>query len=103
MTHYILLARAFADYDQTTLPAIPADWTDTSYHNDVCPSFVTPVVGDQRVVVFVDYPDPNSREFPECERYTAYVVDLEGARVEGSPEALSDNFADILLFVANQC
>lgn len=49
----------FPDFDPTTMPAILASWTDTSYGNDACPSFAP--ADDWRV--FVDYADPAQREF----------------------------------------
>lgn len=48
----------------TAMPAIPADWLDTSWHNDVCPSFL--VTGDEwsgyGVRVWVDSERPEDRE-----------------------------------------
>jgi hypothetical protein len=43
--------------DFTDMPDIPADWEDTSWHNDTCPSFE---VGAVRV--FIDYANPVERE-----------------------------------------
>jgi hypothetical protein len=50
---------------------------DHSWHNDVCPSFVTRAVdqsdawlGDGRGVrLWIDHPDPERRELPHADRY----------------------------------
>jgi len=49
----------FPDYDPASMPAIPATWTDVSWHNDSCPSFDT----GTGLMVYVDYADPEQREF----------------------------------------
>ena len=80
--------------------AIPADvfgdgWTDTSYRNDVAPTF-----GFDRFVVFVDYPNPTDREYPDLPRFRAYdAVDALEATYNNGCE--SDVWADILAFLAN--
>ena len=59
-----MIHRAFPDYDPATLPAIPANWRDTSWHNDMCPSFAYGCVQ-----VFIDYADPEMRESASGYRY----------------------------------
>lgn len=55
---YALMASAFPDFDQATLPPIPAEgWEDHSYGNDTCPSFF--VAG---FYVFINYAEPEQRE-----------------------------------------
>lgn len=48
----------------TAMPAIPSDWTDKSWHNDVCPSFLVAgdAWGDTGTRVWVDYEKPEERE-----------------------------------------
>lgn len=60
-------ATEFPDYPLDSLPEIPAGFTDTSWHNDTCPSF-----GDEEfnLVVFIDYPDAAMREYPQAPRFT---------------------------------
>jgi hypothetical protein len=54
--------------------AIPSGWKDSSYRNDTCPSWQTDSpVPHQRVRVFVDYADRSEREFPDEQRFNAYV------------------------------
>jgi len=60
----------FPDFDPTTLPAIPPTWTDTSWHNDACPSFFT----ETGFTVFVDYQKAASREHPETKRFTVLAT-----------------------------
>ncbi|MCA1404675.1 hypothetical protein I6F26_10260 [Ensifer sp. IC3342] len=61
-----LLQNEFPDFDPATLPAIPAGFVDSSWHNDVCPSFLDE---QRRLQVFIDYADPGEREFPESRRF----------------------------------
>ena len=49
----------FSDYPVADMPAIPADFVDNSWHNDVCPSFVS---NDLWMTIWVDYLDPAMRE-----------------------------------------
>jgi len=55
----------FADYDQSTLPVIPAGFRPTHWHNDICPSWQ---LGHLRL--WIDYADDSMREFPCSYRYT---------------------------------
>jgi hypothetical protein len=73
---YPLMAREFTDFDQSTLPAIPADWQDSSWHNDACPSFTIGDTAGAFLHVFIDYADPDERELSE--RYSLSVVDEQG-------------------------
>lgn len=77
MTQLKYLPNEFPDFDVNTLPPIPADWRDTSWHNDVSPSFDAMGSDDpadqDRLHVWVDYANPQDREFPECARYGAYL------------------------------
>lgn len=82
----------FPDFDPATMPAIPADWRDTSWRNETCPCFAT-----KGLSIFVDYVDPEQREFPECERFT--VHDLSVNNTEDSVLYYSDDWAAVLAFV----
>lgn len=61
---------AFPDFDQDSLPIIPSDWTDVSFHNDACPCFEAP-----GFYVFIDYPQSWQRETPGGHRFTIFDVD----------------------------
>ena len=62
----------FPDYPPESMPAIPAGWIDTSWHNDTCPSFQ---VGENGPQVYVDYLNPARREIEGCPRFTVIVYD----------------------------
>jgi hypothetical protein len=55
----------FPAFDTATMPVIPENWIDVSYHNDACPSFDT----QKGLIVFVDFEDLHEREFFEGERF----------------------------------
>jgi hypothetical protein len=80
----------FPTFDPATMPAIPATWLDTSWHNDTCPSFQC---GALRI--FVDYAEPEHREIAETPRYSVHLW-------EGDYPVLlvSDDWAEVLAFVA---
>lgn len=75
----------FPDFDPATMPAIPADWTDCSWHNDTCPSFIAAGVQDYAepnwwmVHVFVDFLSTADREFPGGSRFQVVLNDDNGA------------------------
>jgi hypothetical protein len=49
----------FPDYDQQL--SLPDGWIDTSWHNDICPSFEKDF-GNVTYKIFCDYKDPEKRE-----------------------------------------
>lgn len=83
----------FPDFPPEAMPAIPAGWKDQSWHNDACPCFNT----GKGTLVYVDYADAETREFPDCERFTV-IADPE---VHNHNETLfsSDDWAAILAHV----
>ncbi len=97
------LLSEFPDFDLGTLPAIPSHWVDTSWHNDVCPSFqVSPDVS-----VFVDYADASLREADGRQRFTVCSMDGEGGHLADGVYLDTDDWqgalaaALALQFVAN--
>ena len=86
-----LFQREFPRFDTATLPPIPAGFEDSSWHNDVCPSFLNI---KRQLQIFIDYADPAEREFPKSKRFRVlrlnehfeYVDTLTG----------SDDWSDIL-------
>lgn len=54
---------------------IPEGFTDNSWHNDVCPSFICQIdeVGDYIVKLSVDHKDPEKRELQGYPRFLAQV------------------------------
>lgn len=59
---------------------LPDGFEDWSYHNDVCPRFVNP---SRRLDVFIDYKDPEKREYERRGRFTVYTVDPEDPTTPG--------------------
>lgn len=87
----------FPDFDAATMPAIPADWTDASWHNDSCPCFNT----GKGVVVFVDFADIDLREIPETGDRFSVHADPE---IHNHNDVLmaTDDWNEVLTFVAKQ-
>ena len=83
----------FPDFDPSTMPAIPQNWEDTSWHNDACPSFNT---GKGRVV-FVDFSDLSLREFDGGKRFTVQADPEIHDHNETFLE--TDDWAEVLSFV----
>lgn len=82
------LTLEFPDFDSATLPAIPADWVDISWHNDACPSFE---VASVNVTVFVDYLDPALRETKGGKRFNVLsIADADLDRCLLSTDAWGD-------------
>lgn len=79
----------FPDFDYE-IPALVADapdaWEDTSWHNDVCPSFTCDVF-----VLWCDYADPAKREFPASPRYHM--------QCEGETMLLTNEWEDVRAFI----
>ena len=84
----------FPDFDPTTLPAIPPTWTDTSWHNDACPSFFT----ETGFTVFVDYQKAASREHPETKRFTVLATP-DGQRGNAESVLDTDDWNEVLAFL----
>ena len=52
---------------------LPEGFIDTSWHNDVSPSFTR-----DNLLIWIDYKEPSDREFPETKRFTLCLLDPEG-------------------------
>lgn len=113
---YTQTAREFPEYPLDSLPDIPPHWTESSWHNDACPSFII----CDTLGVFVDWADPALAEFPNwradgtMKRFSLVPMldrqHLTGDEMdsEGRPEGYqSDDWRDLLsaaiaeLFVEN--
>lgn len=89
-----LLAREFPDYPIASLPPIPAHWVDRSWHNEPCPTFQIGEADGQ--IVFIDFPDPAVREFPEMKRFTVHNLDQNGQLGTDSMGLETDDWAEVL-------
>lgn len=94
--------REFPSYPPETMPAIPAGWSDISWHNDAMPSFlITGSLG-----VWVDYLDPAHSDFPEwradgnMKRFTLVPM-VDGEHVAGLEMAYleSDDWDEVLAMI----
>jgi hypothetical protein len=84
----------FPDFDAATMPAIPEGWTDTSWHNDTCPSFNT----GKGHIVFIDFADIALREIQE--EYPRFTVRADPDHANSDDELLStDDWAAVLALV----
>lgn len=91
----------FPDFPASDLPALPSGFTDTSWCNDVCPSFWWPALG---VAVYVDYSDLTLREFQGAEagkRFGLFATGPDGGRATAAGDnsdlvVNSDDWADVL-------
>lgn len=93
---YPLMAREFPDYDQATLPAIPATFADSSWHNNSAPSFESRKL---QVSAWVDYAEESQREHEGGKRFTLCLLDERGAFASDTPAAESDDWQEILAHV----
>lgn len=84
----------FTDYPVADMPATPASFTDTSWHNDVCPSFTSDQLG---LTIWIDFADKAVREWPDSVRFCVYP---QNHGVEVSGESLeTDDWNAVLDFV----
>ena len=84
----------FPDFVPEDMPAIPAGFEDTSWHNDVCPSFTSDACG---LTIWVDYPKSQDREFEESVRFSV-APQKDGIEVSGESLA-TDDWDEVLRFV----
>lgn len=76
-----LLEREFPDFDRSTLPRLPEGFTCAAWHNDSCPLWYEgdPAVQDPgKLMLAVDFADPDLREFPDSERFSLHMFRKEG-------------------------
>lgn len=75
------VASEFPDYPLDELPNLCNAWQDKSWHNDICPSFVTTLEDAGRTflaVLWCEYPDPAVRELPGQARLAVVIYDVTG-------------------------
>jgi hypothetical protein len=90
----------FPDYDPATMPEIPGDWRDLSWHNDACPLFEcarSPADvedGGWSLHVNVDYAEPERREI-QGPRFRVWI-EHEGP-ANGHCLFITDDWDQVLL------
>lgn len=82
------IAKAFPDFDISTLPAIPAGFEDASWKNDACPRYINKNLG---LCLWIDYLDVAERE-NAGPRFILEPVDTDDDITE---VVSSDDFATI--------
>lgn len=95
---FAAMAREFPDFDQSTLPAIPAGFEDESWHNDACPSFYSEAL---QLRLWVDYAKPEERETFSGGRFTLQHEPRTDGVIDGEASDLvsSDEWSDVLAHI----
>jgi hypothetical protein len=75
---------------------LAAGWIDQSWHNDVCPRFVS---ADNARVLWIDHADPEQRETMGA-RFIVQALDVDG-EIDWDLDALlaTDDWAEVLQFI----
>lgn len=76
---------------------IAAGWDDQSWHNDACPSFVSPC---ETMRLWVEFPNEAMRDNPERFCLTAWDADADHS--EHAVLLVTDNWAEVLAFIAGR-
>jgi hypothetical protein len=93
------LRTEFPDFDIASLPAIPGDWGDVSWHNDACPKFTPPIAlpNNGRIEIFIDAANPEDRENDCGGRFIVTSVDDNS----GEDLLITDDWQAVLDLIAN--
>jgi hypothetical protein len=67
-------AAAFPTFPADAMPALPAGFYDASYRNDVCPRYTS---DDDRVSIWIDFPDPDAREYCLMHQYRVTLASID--------------------------
>lgn len=90
------IEKEFPDFPVADLPAIPAGFVDSSWHNDSCPSFTDEA---RRLMVYVDYADKEKREEPSAPRFSLRRLDAEGCVTDEPSVIDTDDWNAVLLAI----
>lgn len=83
----------FPDFNAADMPAIPAGFVDQSWHNDACPSFRNE---ERHLTLYIDYANPDQREFPDCVRFSVVREDYDGTDADRAHLAETDDWEEVL-------
>ena len=72
---------------------IPAGFEDSSWHNDVCPSFSKDLFNGQVLRLWIERKCADDREYPELPRFSVALHDFDAAFLDTL--ATSDDYAEI--------
>lgn len=67
-------AKAFPTFPADAMPALPAGFYDDSYCQDVCPRYTS---DDDRVSIWIDFPNPDDREYCLMRRYRVTLASID--------------------------
>ena len=66
----------FPEYDDVL--TIPRGWTDTSWHNNACPSIAKEITSKKlSVVIWCDYKNPSMRDFNNGQQFAVSIQTLD--------------------------
>lgn len=90
----------FPRFHAADMPALPAGFEDTSWHNDACPSIQSKAL---RLSIYIDYADPKERELGEdTNRFIVLPLDADGCYTGDQPLVATDDWADVEAFLASR-
>ncbi|GAC03352.1 hypothetical protein [Paraglaciecola chathamensis] len=67
-------------------PSFLAEFIDVSYHNDSMPFFRRYIGNNQHFVIAIDYVNKSHRDFPDLERFNAFIVVAAKEEFDGIEE-----------------
>lgn len=80
------------------LPAMPQGMVDTSWHNDVCPSYARlREDGSDALRIWIEHPDKTQREYDEQKRFMVVTYGAEGT--PGNCVLETENWGPVLMFL----
>jgi hypothetical protein len=78
---------------------IPDGFEDNSWHNDACPRFQKQLPDGNYLVIWVNYANPQDRDYPNLHRFSIDLHEVDFTYLETLRS--SDNWQDILDFIAH--
>jgi hypothetical protein len=88
----------FPDFPEADMPAIPAGWEDTSWHNDAMPSFVN----ERRMLrLWINYSDVSLQDIQGGKRFLLVREHADHSPDESDELFASDSWSDVLAFLAS--
>lgn len=88
--------KEFPDFPPDDMPALPEGFEDTSWHQDICPSY-----SDGMTLIYIDYRDFALREFEGT--YPRFNVQpmRDGIEVTGDGGLQTDDWEEVLAYIEN--
>lgn len=88
----------FPDYPATDMPAIPAGFEDSSWHNNSAPSFENTALG---LSIWIDYAAPEMREYTgsDGKRFIVHDIHSDGSFKSDDASLMTDEWQAVLAFI----